>query len=99
MVEQNFISEAFQIRNERLQERRQTDMSKERTPSVKERIKQDPVLAETVEKVHKVLETAPDVRKDRVEEIKKRLKEGTLQLESKTVAENFLQESILNEFL
>ncbi len=99
MVEQNLISEAFQYRNERLQERRQTDVSEERRPSVKERIKQDPVLAEAVEKVHKVLETVPDVRKDRVAEIKKRLKEGTLQLESKPVAENFLQESILNELL
>ena len=99
MIEQNLLREAFQHRYERLQELKKTGRNKERRPSSKERLEKDSRLAESVEQVREMLKEVPDIRKDRVAAIKKQLKEGSLELNSKAVADNLLQDSVLNELL
>ena len=99
MIEQNLLREVFQHRHERLQDLRKTGKNKERSPSPKQRLEKDPQLAETVMQVREMLKEVPDVRKDRVRSIKKQLSEGRLELDSKSVADNLLQDSVLNELL
>ena len=96
MVEMDLLREAFRQRRERLEEGPQK--GPQRGPSPKERL-QDPSLAEAAKKALNVLQSVPEVRKERVEEIKRQLEDGSLQFDSKSVADRLLQESILNELL
>jgi flagellar biosynthesis anti-sigma factor FlgM len=98
MLEMERLREALRQRQERLQEDRQTGTDKDRRPSPKDRL-QEPSLSESAEKVREMLNSVPEVRRDRVEEIKRRLKEGRLEFDSKSVADRLLQESILDELL
>ena len=93
----DFLQEALQQRLERLEESEASGQDGDRRPSPKERLSGSAL--EVAENVREMLKDVPDVRRDRVEEIKKQLQEGSLKFDSKSVAERFLQETILNEML
>ena len=57
----------------------------------------EPSIAEAIEKVHLLLQDVPDIRKDRVQSIKKELALGLLPLDGKTLADRILQRALLNE--
>ena len=98
MLEMELLREAFRHRRERVQELDQVGEADKRRPSPKERL-QEPSLAESAKKALQLIDSVPEVRRDRVEEIKKGLEEGSLTFDSKSVADRLLQESILNELL
>ena len=98
MLEMDLLYEALRQRCERIEELDRRGESREKRPSPKDRI-QDPSLAGSVQKALELIEKTPAVRMDHVEEIKKGLRTGTLEFDSKLVADRLLQASILNESL
>lgn len=98
MLEMDLLREAFRQRRERLEESGQEGEARKGRTSPKERLR-DPSLAEGAQKALDALSSVPDVRKARVEEIKRKLKDGTLVFDGRSVADRLLQESILNELL
>lgn len=98
MLEMDLLHEAFRQRRERIEESDRAGERKEKRPSPKDRVK-DPSLIDAAQKALGLIEKAPDVRRDRVEEIKKGLEAGSLKFDSKLIADRLLQESILNELL
>ena len=98
MLEMDLLHEAFRQRRERIEESDRAGESKEKRPSPKDRVK-EPSLIDAAQKALEVIAKAPDVRRDRVEEIKKKLEAGNLEFDSKLIADRLLQESILNELL
>jgi len=98
MLEMDLLHEAFRQRRERIEESDRAGERKEKRPSPKDRVK-DPSLMDAAQKALELIEKAPDVRRDRVEEIKKGLEAGSLKFDSKLIADRLLQESILNELL
>lgn len=96
MIEMDLLHEAFRQRRERIEESDRAGEKKR--PSPKDRMK-DPSLIDAVKKVLELIEKTPDVRRDRVEEVKKGLEAGSLKFDSKLIADRLLQESILNELL
>lgn len=98
MLEMDLLHEAFRQRRERIEESDRAGERKEKRPSPKDRAK-DPSLIDAAQKALELIEKAPDVRRDRVEEIKKGLEAGSLKFDSKLIADRLLQESILNELL
>jgi flagellar biosynthesis anti-sigma factor FlgM len=98
MLEMDLLQEAFRQRRERIEESGRAGESKEKRPSPKDRV-QDPSLIDAAQKALEFVEKAPDVRRDRVEEIRKGLEAGSLKFDSKLIADRLLQESILNELL
>jgi flagellar biosynthesis anti-sigma factor FlgM len=98
MLEMDLLHEAFRQRKERIEESDRTGRSKEERPSPKDRL-EDSSLFEPAQKALELIEKAPDIRRDRVEEIKKKLEAGSLEFDSKLIADRLLQESILNELL
>jgi len=98
MLEMDLLHEAFRQRRERIEESDRAGERKEKRPSPKDRVK-DPSLIDAAQKTLELIEKAPDVRRERVEEIKKGLEAGSLEFDSKLIADRILQESILNELL
>ena len=98
MLEMDLLHEAFRQRRERIEESDRAGERKEKRSSPKDRVK-DPSLIDAAQKALELIEKAPDVRRDRVEEIKKGLEAGSLKFDSKLIADRLLQESILNELL
>ena len=98
MLEMDLLHEAFRHRRERIEESDRAGESRDKNPSPKDRM-QDPSLADSVQRILELVERAPAVRRDRVEEIKKGLRTGSLKFDSESVADRLLQESILNELL
>ena len=98
MLEMDLLHEAFRQRRDRIEESDRAGERKEKRPSPKDRVK-DPSLIDAAQKILELIEKAPDVRRDRVEEIKKKLEAGSLKFDSKLIADRLLQESILNELL
>ena len=98
MLEMDLLHEAFRQRRERIEESDRAGERKEKRPSPKDRVK-DPSLIDAAQKALELIEKAPDVRRDRVDEIKKGLEAGSLKFDSKLIADRLLQESILNELL
>ena len=98
MLEMDLLQEAFRQRRERIEESDRAGKRKEKRPSPRERV-EDPSLIDAAQKALELIEKAPDVRRDRVEEIKKGLEAGSLKFDSKLIADRILQESILNELL
>ena len=98
MLEMDLLHEAFRQRRDRIEESGRAGERKEKRPSPEERM-QDPSLIDAAQKILELIEKAPDVRKDRVEEIKNKLEAGSLKFDSKVIADRLLQESILNELL
>ena len=97
MLEMDLLHEAFRQRRERIEESDRAGESKKR-PSPKDRV-EDPSLVDAAQKALELIEKAPDIRRERVEEIKKGLEAGSLKFDSKLIADRLLQESILNELL
>jgi flagellar biosynthesis anti-sigma factor FlgM len=98
MLNMDILREAFRQRREQLEELGRSGSTGKKRPSPKDRL-QEPSLAEAAQRALELIEQAPDVRRDRVDEIKRGLREGTLKFDSKSVADRLLQESILNELL
>ncbi len=98
MLEMDLLHEAFRQRRERIEESDRAGERKEKRPSPKDRVK-DPSLIDAARKALELIEKTPDVRRERVEEIKKGLEAGSLKFDSKLIADRLLQESILNELL
>jgi len=98
MLKMDLLHEAFRQRRERIEESGGADESRGKRPSPKERV-EDPSLIDAARKALELIEKAPDVRRDRVEEIKKGLEAGSLKFDNKLIADRLLQESILNELL
>ena len=98
MLEMDLLHEAFRQRRERIEESDRAGERTEKRPSPKDRVK-DPSLIDAAQKVLELIEKTPDVRRERVEEIKKGLEAGSLKFDSKLIADRLLQESILNELL
>jgi flagellar biosynthesis anti-sigma factor FlgM len=98
MLEMDLLLEAFRQRRERLEESGREGEAGGRRPSPKERLA-DPSVAEVAKRILATLESTPDVRRERVEQIKRKIEDGTLEFDSKSVADCILQESILNELL
>jgi flagellar biosynthesis anti-sigma factor FlgM len=92
------LQEAFRQRRERIEGAEQTARGRKKRPSPGDRLR-DPSIKESARKALELIEKAPDVRRDRVEEIRKALQEGSLRFDSRSVADRLLQESILNELL
>jgi len=66
---------------------------------VEDLLRRDPALAEAVARVRGKMGSVPDVRTERVDELKERLKGGCLDMDSHSVAEKLLYETILDELL
>ena len=98
MLEMDLLHEAFRQRRERIEESDRAGVSKEKRPSPKDRL-QEPSLIDAAQKALELIAKTPDVRRDLVEEIKKKLEAGNLEFDSKLIADRLLQESILNELL
>jgi flagellar biosynthesis anti-sigma factor FlgM len=98
MLEMDLLQEAFRQRRERIQESDRAGESREKRPSPKKRV-EDPSILDSAQRALELIAKAPDVRRDRVEEIKKALRKGSLEFDSEAVADRLLQESILNELL
>jgi flagellar biosynthesis anti-sigma factor FlgM len=98
MLEMDLLHEAFRQRRERIEESDRAGERKEKRPSPADRVK-DPSLIDAARKALELIEKTPDVRRGRVEEIKKGLEAGSLKFDSKLIADRLLQESILNELL
>ncbi|MDI6761921.1 MAG: flagellar biosynthesis anti-sigma factor FlgM [Thermodesulfobacteriota bacterium] len=49
-----------------------------------------------MQKIYEVLQTTPEVRSDKVSEIKKRIEDGQYRVDSETLAEKIIKESILD---
>lgn len=98
MLEMDLLLEAFRHRRERIEESDRAGERAEKRPSANARI-QESTRTDVAQRALELIERAPDVRRDRVEEIKKGLQEGSLTFDSKTIADRLLQESILNELL
>ncbi len=99
MLEMDLLLEAFRQRRERIEESGPDgERSKKNRASPKARMQETSDM-EVAQRALNLIEKAPDVRRDRVEEIKKGLKKGNLKFDSKSIADRLLQESILNELL
>ena len=98
MLEMDLLHEAFRHRRERIEESVRAGENEEKRPSPKDRL-EDPSLVDAAQKALEMVQKAPDVRRDRVEEIRKGLEAGSLKFDSKLIADRLLQESILNELL
>jgi|GEM_PF-2074313 len=70
-----------------------------RSPRVRDRLGSDPVLAEEVARVRKILDSLPDVRSERVAEVRRKLAEGLAAVPGSVLADKLLQEAILEEIL
>ena len=55
--------------------------------------------AEEILKAKKLLESVPDIREDKVALIKKKIEEGTYQVDGDKIAQKMLKESFLNQWL
>ena len=55
--------------------------------------------AKIMQEAIKVLETLPDVREEKVAQIRERIEEGTYQVDGRKVAEKMINESIMNDLL
>lgn len=69
------------------------------SPRVRDRLRSDPALAEEVARVRKILDSLPDVRSERVEEVRRKLAQGSAAVPGAALAEKLLQEAILEEIL
>jgi len=49
-----------------------------------------------MQKIYEVLQTTPEVRSDKVSEIKSRIEDGRYRVDSETLAEKIIKESILD---
>ena len=55
--------------------------------------------AREMQRARKLLDAIPDIREDRVTEIKARIEEGTYEIDGDKIAAKMIRESILNELL
>jgi flagellar biosynthesis anti-sigma factor FlgM len=92
------LQEAFRHRRERIEESMGAGGSRKKRLSPSDRLR-DPSVQEPARKALELIEKTPDVRRERVEEIRKALQEGSLRFDSGSVADRLLQESILEELL
>jgi flagellar biosynthesis anti-sigma factor FlgM len=53
--------------------------------------------AKVMQKAIKVLEALPDVREEKVAQIKERIAEGSYQVDGKKIAEKMIKESVVND--
>lgn len=53
--------------------------------------------AKIMQEAIKVLETLPDVREEKVAQIRERIEEGTYQVDGKKIAEKMIKESVMND--
>ncbi|MCP4578342.1 MAG: flagellar biosynthesis anti-sigma factor FlgM [Deltaproteobacteria bacterium] len=53
--------------------------------------------AKVMQEAIKVLETLPDVREEKVAQIRERIEEGSYQIDGKKIAEKMINESLVNE--
>lgn len=49
-----------------------------------------------MQKIYEALQTTPDIRSEKVAEIKKRIEEGQYRVDSETLAEKIIKESLLD---
>jgi len=101
MLPRELLLEALQDRQERLNkvDAGKSGKGAKKPARVRDRLRNDPALADAVAWVWEKIENLPEVRADRVKELKKRLMGGRLDLERKAIAEKLLQETILDELL
>jgi len=52
--------------------------------------------AKIMQEAVKVLETLPDVREEKVEQIKQQIADGTYEIDSKKISEKMIKESVVN---
>jgi anti-sigma28 factor (negative regulator of flagellin synthesis) len=62
-------------------------------------ISKAPGMGEVLEDIRKVLTCTPDIRQVKVEEVKRQLESGTFAVDTRSLAEGILQETILEELL
>jgi len=67
----------------------------------KQQVKADTVelsdMGKRVQEAHKQLETIPDIREDKVAQLKEQVDNGTYQPDAEKVAEKMLKDSLLND--
>lgn len=66
---------------------------------VRDRLRSDPDLADEVARVRRILDSLPDVRFERVAEVRRKLAQGSAAVPGAALAERLLQEAILEEIL
>jgi negative regulator of flagellin synthesis FlgM len=54
-------------------------------------------MAKTVQEAQTQLDSIPDVRKDKVAELKEQVENGTYEIDAPKIAEKMLRDSLLNE--
>lgn len=62
-------------------------------------ISKAPGMGEALEDIRKVLTCTPDIRQVKVEEVKRQLESGTVAIDTRSLAERILKETILEELL
>ena len=55
--------------------------------------------SKAIQEAKKLLETLPDIREDRVAQIKAQIKDGSYTVDAQKVAEKMVEESLLNDVL
>ena len=55
--------------------------------------------AKEIQKAKELLDTVPDIRKEKVAEIRTQIENGTYEIEAEKVALKMIEESLLNELL
>ncbi|MGD2188214.1 MAG: flagellar biosynthesis anti-sigma factor FlgM [Desulfobacterales bacterium] len=79
---------------------------KDKVEPTSEQTEKQPVKADTVElsdmgkrvqEAHRQLETIPDVREDKVAQLKEQVDNGTYEVDADKVADKMLKESLLND--
>lgn len=68
-------------------------------PRVRDRLGSDPALAQEVARVRKILDSLPDIRPERVAEVRRKLAQGSAAVSGAALAEKLLQETLLDEIL
>jgi flagellar biosynthesis anti-sigma factor FlgM len=99
MLDMEMLREA--IEEHKIRKRSEKDLGKQR-PETRDALKKiltDPEMAGVVEKIQSIVTNTPEVRQAKVDEIKKQIDAGTLNVDSRQLAEKMLQETILEELL
>jgi negative regulator of flagellin synthesis FlgM len=94
-----FVSLEAYIKNAK--DKRKVDFTTKQTS--KEVIKEEKIVlspkARMIQEAKKLLSSVPDVREEKVAQLKKQIKNGSYHIEGKKIAVRMIKESILNELL
>lgn len=91
----NLMPQIEQTKSSQQSERIQNSYRKEEKPSFPDKVEISGQSRER-QRIHELIQMAPEVRAEKVSAIKKLVQEGKYQIENEAIAEKMLRESILD---